>query len=160
MCFLKSKRNLILLLLLGFTILILDGCAPEPRILPRGNLIDVDKLNLIQPGKTNREKVAQLIGSPSSIALFKSDSWYYISERHEVLAFFPPEIKKRNVIVVHFDDTGIVSAVDQFGMEHSKKIVPVSRTTPTVGKELTIIDQMVGNFNRFRKKNVDKKDKQ
>ena len=55
------------------------------------------------------------------------------------------------MLIVHFDGRGIVTAVEALGLDDSRTIEHVERTTPTAGNDLTFIDQLVGNFGRFNK---------
>ena len=134
-------------LVLAAAILITSTCSP--RVDVRGNLPDPDLLADIEIGHINKRGVADLIGSPSSVSPFASDTWYYVNERTETTAFFEPEIKERNVLVIRFDQAGVVRDVKTFGLEDARKIEIVGRVTPTAGKEFTILRQLVGNIGRF-----------
>ena len=126
--------------------------ACSPRIDSRGNLPDPDKLAEIRPGKHSRGDVAEILGSPSSIAVFDQETWYYISKRTEALAFFEPKVAERQVVIVHFDKKGVVSGVETVGLEQGRAVEPVERKTPTAGAELTIMQQLLGNMGRFNKR--------
>lgn len=123
--------------------------ACTPRIATHGNLPDPDILADIVPGEIAKDEVEEILGSPSSVAMFGEEVWYYISERKETTAFFAPELAERNVVIVRFDEEGVVSAVDKLGMTDGRIIEPVERETPTAGNEMTIIQQLLGNFGRF-----------
>ncbi len=125
----------------------LSACSP--RIDVRGNMPDPERLSEISPGEQSRAEVAEILGSPSSVAVFDKETWYYVFQRTETLAFFEPEIKESNVIILEFDKKGIVSDVRKLGAEDGKKVLPVERTTPTSGNTLNFWDQMFGNFGRF-----------
>ena len=126
---------------------LLVACAPN--ITQRGNLPDPELLSRIQPGSQTRTQVADILGSPSSIATFGEEVWYYISSQTETLAFFEPEILDQKVIAIAFDDAGRVKTIRTYGLEDAQAIDPVSRTTPTGGREFTIIEQLFGNLGRF-----------
>ena len=66
----------------------LSGCAS--RLDTRGNLLDPEKVLEIQPGELTREEVVEILGSPSSITAFGSDTWYYIAQRTEKSRCFRP----------------------------------------------------------------------
>ena len=125
--------------------------ACSPRIDSRGNLPDPDKLAAIKPGKHSRNDVAEILGSPSSIAVFDQETWYYISKRTEALAFFEPEVAERQVVIVRFDKKGVVTGVETLGLGQGHAVEPVERETPTAGAELTIMQQLLGNMGRFNK---------
>ena len=57
------------------------GCAA--RIDQRGNKPDEDQVVQINPGVDDKNRVAELIGTPSTISTFDDRTWYYISRRTE-----------------------------------------------------------------------------
>ncbi len=125
--------------------------ACSPRIDQRGNLLDPDAVLAVQPGIQNKDQVAQLLGTPSTIATFDDKTWYYVSKRTETTAFFTPDITDQQVLVVKFDDANVVEKVHLYGMDDAYEIEPVDRTTPTYGQKLTILQQLFGNIGRFTK---------
>jgi len=128
----------------------LGACAP--RIDVRGNVPDPERLSEIVPGEFSRNEVAEILGSPSSIAAFDEETWYYVSQRTETLAFFAPEIKERKVLILHFDTQGILADIEQLSAEDGRPIVPIERKTPTAGNEFKLLDQLFGNLGRFNSK--------
>ena len=90
------------------------------------------------------------MGTPSSVSVFNNDkSWYYISRRTAQTAFFEPEVLDQQVYVVNFDDRGIVKAVDHKLLPDGKEISPVARATPAPGRELSFLEQLIGNLGKF-----------
>jgi outer membrane protein assembly factor BamE (lipoprotein component of BamABCDE complex) len=142
------ERACVALLLAGAA-LAAAGCAP--RLDVRGNLPDPDDVLAVQPGITTRDQVAQLLGSPSAVATFDDKTWYYMSKRTETTAFFDPDVLDQEVLIVKFDDTGVVSDMQLYGDENAREIQPVERTTPNLGQELTVLQQIVGNLGKFNK---------
>ena len=126
---------------------LLIACTPKVDV--RGNFPDPERLSEIKPGEFSREEVAEILGSPSTKAVFDQETWFYVSQKTETLAFFEPVVKERKVIILKFDKEGIVSQIDTLTAEDGKKIMPVERTTPTAGNELDIIDELFGNLGRF-----------
>src|SRR5262247_1129978 len=112
--------------------------ACSPRIDQRGNLLDPDAVLAVQPGIQTKDQVAQLLGTPSTIATFDDKTWYYISKRTETTAFFAPDITDQQVLVVKFDNANVVEKVQMYGMDDAYEVAPVGRTTPTYGAHLTI----------------------
>ena len=146
----NQTRMLRTTLRLGAALAMLGAAAAcTPRIDTRGNLPDPDVLADVEVGHTNRDQVTQLLGSPSSIAAFDGESWYYISERTETLGFFAPEVKERKVVIIRFDDKGLVKAVNTLGLKDGRDIAQVERVTPTAGNEITFLQQLLGNIGRF-----------
>lgn len=127
----------------------LAAAACAPRIDQRGNKPDEDQVVQINPGVDDKNRVAELIGTPSAISTFDDRTWYYISKRTEATAFFDPEVVDQEVLAISFDDGGIVENMRIYGQEDGRAIAYVDRTTPTEGNELTLIQQLLGNLGRF-----------
>ncbi|MEO1019043.1 MAG: outer membrane protein assembly factor BamE [Pseudomonadota bacterium] len=123
------------------------GCSPQVR--NHGHLVDPEALSQIRPGITDKQQVAGILGSPSSVSTFDDDRWYYISQQTERYSFYDEDITKQDVLTISFDGRGVVTGVDEHGMELAKAINISDDETPTLGKELTILEQLVGNIGRF-----------
>ena len=100
-----------------------------------GNRTLKENVEQIQVGRTGRNEVVRLLGSPSNVAAFDPNTWYYISARQVQYAFLKPKIADQHVLVIRFDGTGVVSEVKQLGLEDAQATTYVDRTTPTRGGE-------------------------
>ena len=114
------------------------GFAPTPG--------SVEKLEI---GAQSRDDVVRLIGSPSSVGTFNPNVWYYISQKQESFAFLKPEITEQKVMQLSFNESGRLTAIKSYSQKDAEDITMVSRITPTAGKELTILEQILGNVGRF-----------
>lgn len=114
------------------------GFSPSPG--------SVDKLEV---NTQSREDVQRLIGSPSAVATFNPNVWYYISEKQESWGPKRPWISEQNVIQITFNDSGRISSLKYYDLEDAKEITMVARITPTSGKELTVLEQLLGNVGKF-----------
>ncbi len=137
-------RHLILAALLPVA---LGACAQSVNV--RGNLPEPENLSKISPGVHSREDVASLLGSPSTISTFQDDKWYYIGQKTTQFAFFAPEVLERKIIEISFDSACMVAASKIYTLEDGQEIDPVDRMTPTEGKKLTILQQLLGNVGKF-----------
>lgn len=120
------------------------ACAPVQTysgFLPERNDVQIADP---QPGVDTRSTVQQRFGTPSTTAVFDQTAWYYVSSVQEQVAFYTPETTERRVMVVRFSgDT--VSAVEKFGLERGRLVAYNDEVTPTRGRELGIIEQLLGN---------------
>jgi outer membrane protein assembly factor BamE (lipoprotein component of BamABCDE complex) len=132
-----------------FAIALTAGCVRS--VEQRGNLPEQDKIAEIHPGSTTKDEVIKILGSPSSVSIFNEKSWYYISRRTGQIAFLDPNVIDQQVYIVSFDDQGVVKAVDHKGLEDGKEIIPVARATPAPGRELSFLEQLIGNLGKFNK---------
>lgn len=137
---LKPLRTLLAVTLVG---------ACSPVITNHGHRLDPDVIAEIQPGVTSREEVFRLLGSPSSIGTFDSERWYYISQRTEELSFYQRELTEQDVLAVEFDAAGIVSDLGRRDLAQALAIEPAPERTETLGNELTLLQQLLGNVGRF-----------
>ncbi|MBI1778869.1 MAG: outer membrane protein assembly factor BamE [Proteobacteria bacterium] len=124
-----------------------SGCTP--LVDARGNLPDAQSLDSIQPGIATRADVTGTLGSPSSMATFDPNVWFYISKRTETVAFFDPDVLDQNVVQITFDGDGRVASIKRYGMDDAENVRIAERVTPTAGQSLTLLQQLFGNLGRF-----------
>lgn len=138
------------MLRLSLALLLAGGtlAACQPQLEVRGNEPDPQALTAIQPGKSTKADVTNLLGSPSTVSTFNPNVWYYISERDTRLSFLKPKLLDQRVYVVEFDDQGLVKDL-QAHIDDTRQVAMNPRTTPAPGKELTFVEQLLGNFGRF-----------
>lgn len=146
-----GKKTRVAALITAFAVLGMStACAP--RVDTRGNAVPMEEVATIEPGTHTRDHVINKLGSPSNVTAFGDDTWYYISEITETTAFLAPEIVNRQVVVVKFDEHGVVQAVDVVDEQSAQKVEPVDRKTPTAGNTLNVFEQLISNLGRFNKK--------
>lgn len=129
--------------------LVLGACVSD--VSQRGNLPEADKLAEIHPGTTTRDQVAKILGTPSSTGVFDGNSWYYISRKTKQIAFLDPDTLDQQVYVVNFDPNGVVKSVERKGLKDARDITPAPGATPAPGRELSFLEQVLGNIGRFNK---------
>jgi len=123
--------------------------ACEEQINVQGNLLHATDLAKIRKGFHKRSDVQNILGTPSSVATFEKETWYYIGARVKTISFFKPEFLERKVVIVKFDGTGVVESVESREAPTNRELMLVERETPTKGRELTLIQQLIGNIGRF-----------
>lgn len=123
------------------------GCAPT--LETRGNQPTKDELAQIHPGTTTKDQVTKILGTPSSVGVFDPNAWYYISKHTKQVAFFLPDTTDQQVTIVDFNNKGVVEAVGHKNLKDAKAITPAPGATPAPGRELTFLEQVLGNLGRF-----------
>lgn len=131
----------------GLAALALAACAKD--IDARGNLPTEDALAKLAPGEQTRQDVRNLLGTPSTTSVFDGETWYYISSQTTQYAFYPVEELERSVYKVNFDQRGILRDVVKLDLNDGREVQIVSRETPSKGRELSLIEQLIGNLGRF-----------
>ncbi len=123
---------------------ILANCSPI--VDHRGYLPRQGDMQNLQPGMSKVE-VEALLGSPSTTATINvaGDSYYYISSVVEQRAFLRPKEVERQVVAIRFNPTDQVESFAHYGLEDGQVVNFSSRETPTRGRELTILQQLISN---------------
>lgn len=124
-----------------------SGCSPKVAI--RGNLPLPSQMEQVQVGSSTKSEIQRLMGSPSTIGTFDSQTWYYMSQKTEQWAFFEPEIIDHQVLVLYFDDAGTLQQMHKYTQDDLREIALQERETPTSGHSLGFIEQLLGNVGRF-----------
>jgi outer membrane protein assembly factor BamE (lipoprotein component of BamABCDE complex) len=133
-------------------LLLLALCACDaidaPRQL-RGNHVDAEQLKELVPGTSTRADATSLLGSPTTRATFDDNTWLYISETTSTRVGRSPGIVAQDVVVLTFDQAGVLRDVKHLGQEDSKSVSVVSRITPSPGSEASFLQQLLGNVGKF-----------
>ncbi len=127
-------------------LMLLAGCALPQEV--EGNLPDPENVAQVEPGKSTKTDVTRLMGSPSSIGTFDKNTWFYASRRVERDTLGDKTLLEQRVYVVAFDDKGVVKDL-QTHLNDSQDVPMIARTTPAPGKELSFVEQLLGNFGKF-----------
>jgi outer membrane protein assembly factor BamE (lipoprotein component of BamABCDE complex) len=115
----------------------------------RGSKVDDDQLAQLVPGTSTRQDVTALLGSPTAHASFDDNRWIYISEvTHPVIAG-TQGIEDQHVVVVSFDDKGLVTGVEKKTQDDALPVDVVARATPSPGTEASLLQQLLGNVGKF-----------
>ena len=129
-------------------VVLLAGCSP--RIESFGNIPDRQIVDSIRVGINNRAQVAAMLGSPSAQATFDQEAWFYVGTRTlKTLSFLEEEVLEREVLIIRFNKRGIVQKIERLNKHDGQEIKVVNRKTQTRGKELSVIEQLLGNVGRF-----------
>ncbi len=135
----------------GLMALALGGCSLGFNDT-RGFVPDEEQLAQLEPGRQTRDDVQQILGSPASQGVFDSEqSWYYIMRKTYQFAFLEPEVLDQKVVVVYFDSEGTLRDIRRYSLEDGMIVDPVKRETPSPGKELGFLEQLIGNLGKFNK---------
>ncbi|MFN4287041.1 MAG: outer membrane protein assembly factor BamE [Brevundimonas sp.] len=134
----------------------LSACAPT---VGRHGFQPVDaRPTDIVAGTDTRETVLSRLGSPSTVTTFDNDIWYYISQTTERYTYNRPQVSQRQVVAIHFNERDQVSDVRVLGLEDGQSVAMNSRETPTRGRQLTILEQLLGNVGRGQLPNTEEND--
>ena len=143
------RKSLALVTILAGTLIISAACAP--RSANRGHIPPPSQLEKLEVGKHSKEYVRTLLGTPSTVGTFDKEVWYYIGRRTEKWAFFDESVIQQQVVVVYFNPAGKVEHIEKYDENDSRKVDLVEGKTPTSGRELGVLEQIIGNLGRFNR---------
>lgn len=125
--------------------------ACTPQVATRGNLLEDFRLKEIAPGLDTKEDVVRKIGSPTTVAPFDENTWYYMGQRTEKKGILDPKVTQERIVTITFDATdGKVMKVAE--NKNGRENIPVAqKTTPVSGNDFTFLQQMLGNLGKFNK---------
>ncbi len=77
------------------------ACAPISTVSGFQS-VDVKPQDM-KVGEDTRSSVLTKLGSPSAVATFDPNIWYYMTQSSDKVAYLRPQIKSRTVIAITFD---------------------------------------------------------
>ncbi|MBQ8662057.1 MAG: outer membrane protein assembly factor BamE [Alphaproteobacteria bacterium] len=116
-----------------------------------GNMPSNERIEQIAKGDS-REKVRQVLGSPSTVVSLDKNTWIYMSADVKRVAFLAPEEVDRDVLTIRFDDKGTVTEVERMNKEHGREIKVSSDATEAPGEQIGFFRKYfggVGQYNPF-----------
>ena len=100
----------------------------------------------VKVGEDTKSTVSAKLGTPSATSTFDPNTWFYISQLTDRVAFYKPRVAKRDVVAINFDKaTEKVASVNTYTLKDGKVVAFNGRETPTRGREMTILEQLLGN---------------
>lgn len=136
-------------LLAAISLTVVAG-ACAPIVATQGYQVIDQKPEDIVVGTDTRETVLTKLGSPSTASTFEAGNvWYYLSQSTARYTYNLPKVTQRTVTEITFnDDSGVVAGVRTLGLDDGEAIAMNQRETPTRGRSLTILEQLLGNVGR------------
>jgi len=125
----------------------LSGCAPITSY-SGFQAIESDPKD-VKVGADTKSTVRSRLGSPSTTGAFDPNTWFYMNQLKSRIAFKRPEVVARNITAITFNkDSELVESVNSYTLKDGKVVAFNGRETPTRGRELTILEQILGNVGR------------
>ena len=120
----------------------LGGCFVG-ETFQRGYVLPEGALDQIHLGES-QEQVLIVLGTPSTVATVSGEAFYYISQKAErAVSFLPTSVTDQRVIAIYFDKDRRVERVAAYGVKDGKIFDFVSRTTPTAGSDISLIQALL-----------------
>ena len=103
----------------------------------------------VKVGVDTKSTVRGKLGSPSATSTFDPNTWFYVNSVKARVAFRRPATVSRDVTAIVFNkDTELVEDIRNYTLKDGKAIAYNGRETPTRGREMTVLEQLLGTVGR------------
>tara|TARA_B100000401_G_C52597129_1_gene620127 strand:- start:302 stop:682 length:381 start_codon:yes stop_codon:yes gene_type:complete len=106
------------------------------------------KFKHITINKTNKNDILKIIGPPSSISSFDQNQWFYIQRlksNQSLIKLGIKKIKKNNVLIVEFNNKGILSNKKILNIDDMNQIKFTKNTTSKKFKQNDILFKILSS---------------
>lgn len=134
---------------LAFTMPLIAAAGCTRMYRNHGHVPTDDELAAVVVGQTRRDDLEHLIGRPGSQGVLTGASWYYVGSRWETYGLNPPREVDRQVVAISFDDGGVVTNVERFGLERGRVVALSRRVTDSGVQSSGLLRQLLGNVGQF-----------
>ncbi len=124
----------------------LGACVPISR--NHGFVTTKENPGDVENGVDTKTTVLSKYGNPSITGTFDKSTWYYMSELREQLGYLRPRATSRTITAIQFSQAGVVDDVTVYSLKDGNIVSLVGRKTPTRGRELSVLEQLLGTVGR------------
>lgn len=141
---LKLAVKIVVLAGAGIT---LASCAAQYR--NHGYVPTEEDLTEVVVGVDTRDSIEESIGAPSSSGVLDESGYYYVATRLRHYGPSAPKPVSRELVAISFDQSGVVSGVERYGLENGK-VIPLQRRVTNSGiQDKTFLRQLLGSLGNF-----------
>jgi outer membrane protein assembly factor BamE (lipoprotein component of BamABCDE complex) len=125
----------------------LASCGEVPRT--HGFVPTEDQLEAVVVGRDTRATVQTILGVPGSTGILADEGWFYVRSTFEDGALRALNEVDREVVAVSFDEAGVVTNVERFGLEDGQVVALSRRVTDDNTAGIGFLRQLFGNLGRI-----------
>lgn len=133
----------------AMTLVLTTAMACTPLIKNHGYIPEEEDLARIVVGQDTRESVTSIVGPPTSGGVLNGSGFYYVQSKFRTLGAFAPQEIEREVVAISFNDTGVVTNIERFGLENGQVVALSRRVTDTGVQDSTFIRQLLSSLGQF-----------
>jgi outer membrane protein assembly factor BamE (lipoprotein component of BamABCDE complex) len=124
---------------------LLGACSPITQV--QGYQVIDEQPATAKVGEDTLTTVRTRFGTPTVVSTFDPNVWFYINQVNDTFGFYRPHVRNRQIVAISFDKTTQkVAAVNTYTEKDGKVIAYNGRETPTRGRELSVIEQILGTI--------------
>ena len=127
------------------SVTLLGACSPITQV--QGYQVIDEQPATAKVGEDTLTTVRTRFGTPTVVSTFDPNVWFYINQVNDTFGFYRPHVRNRQIVAISFDKaTQKVAAVNTYTEKDGKVIAYNNRETPTRGRELSVIEQILGTI--------------
>ena len=134
------------LLTAGMMTLALSACAPSFRNY--GYTPPEEDLQELVVGIDTRASVEDVVGPPTASGVLEGGDYFYVRSTVKTVGPRRPEVVDRQVLAISFDDNGVLSNIESFGLEDGRVVTLSRRVTDSSVTNRNFLRQLLGNIGR------------
>ncbi|MEO9682493.1 MAG: outer membrane protein assembly factor BamE [Tateyamaria sp.] len=134
-------------LIVGIVALSVSACAPTFR--NHGYIPPEEQLQELAVGIDTRASVEDIVGPPTAGGVLEGGDFFYVRSTLRIIGPRRPKVINREVLAVSFDDSGVLSNIESFGLEDGRVVVLSRRVTDNGVTNGTFLRQLLGSIGRI-----------
>jgi len=111
------------------------GYAPDDTLLAE-----------VEVGRDTKDTVARTLGRPGTQGIIDDSGWYYVASDYERFLWRAPVEVNREVVAVSFDEEGVVTNVERFGLADGQVVALSRRVTDSNTRGVGFLRQLFANI--------------
>lgn len=135
------------LLIIGCLAFVLSACSPTFR--NHGYIPNEDLLQELVVGIDTRSSVENVVGPPTAGGVLEGGNFFYVRSTVRTLGPRRPKVIDRQVLAVSFDESGVLSNIESFGLEDGRVVTLSRRVTEGEISNVSFLRQLLGGIGRI-----------
>ena len=131
--------------LIGLVLMTLSAC--QRSLETNGKYLTDAQADALYRGMSV-DAVRTQLGAPSYISAIDENFWAYIGTRSQVRIFDNPKPVERRIVALQISG-GVIRDIVQLDIRDGQQIYPNPDRTPTSGRTIGLMEELLGNIGRF-----------
>ncbi len=110
-------------------------------------LNNFDKLKV---GRSTKDSVVSIVGSPSTVSAFSDNEWYYVTIKTKKVSFFKANVIGHMITKLQFKG-GLLVKMTSYDSDKKQPLEFNKQESPIQGHESGIVKDLFYNMGRFNK---------
>ena len=132
------------LLTAGILALCVSACSPTFR--NHGYIPPEEQLQELVVGVDTRASVEDIVGPPTAGGVLEGGNFFYVRSTVRIIGPRRPRVIDRQVLAVSFDEAGVLSNIETFGLEDGRVVAISRRVTDSGVSDISFLRQLLGNI--------------